>query len=190
MRTRTLCVVAAMGVLAAVFPMLAGPAMATNIGDDHACTPGYWKTHPGDWPVAGVTDPTETDTVLPGGKLIDYFQLPVLVAPGTGTPVIPVALRDLNGDGYDDTMMQALGFSGGPGVMGASRILMRAATAAYLNAADERLFFPLRRREDIVIPVRDALASGDRMTIVELAEELDWVNNSLPCPLGGMPATP
>ncbi len=190
MRTRTLCVVATMGLLVAVFPMLAGPAAATNIGDDHACTPGYWKTHPGDWPVAGVTSPTETDTVLPGGKLIYYFQLPVLDAPGTGTPVIPVALRDLNGDGMDDTMMQALNFGGGPGIRGAARILMRAATAAYLNAADERLYYPLGRRADIVIPVRDALESGSRMQIIELAEELDWVNNSLPCPLGGMAATP
>ena len=190
MRTRTLCVVAAMGVIVGMFPLFAMPAVATNVGNDHACTPGYWKTHPGDWPTAGVTDPSETDTVLPGGKLIYYFQLPVLDPPGTGTPVIPLAYRDLNGDGQDDTMMQALNFGGGRGLMGGARILMRAATAAYLNAADERLAYPLGRRADIVVPVKQALESGSRWQMVSLAEELDWVNNSLPCPLGGMSATP
>jgi len=183
MRKRLLGVVIAGGVLASMVPVFGGVAHATLIGNTAACTPGYWKTHTSNWPTAGVTTPDETDTVLPGGLVTDYFQLPALVPPGTGATVIPVAYRDLNGDGSVDTMLVALNLQGGPGLKGAAQILMRAATASYLNAADERMAFPLRRREDIIVPMKAALASGDRAQIIALATFLDGVNNSLPCPL-------
>jgi len=53
--------------------------------------------------------------------------------------------------------------------------------AAWLNAAHERLGYPLRRNE-FVAEVNAAIASGDRQTMLDLAAELDSLNN-LGCPL-------
>lgn len=79
------------------------------------------------------------------------------------------------------TLLEALQFRGGPGVDGAERILLRAAVAAYLNAVHDGLGYPLRRGQ-IVRRVNNALASGDRDTILEAARKLDRLNN-LGCPL-------
>lgn len=62
---------------------------------------------------------------------------------------------------------------------------MRAAVAAWLNAANEGLGFPMRRWSDpgnIVPSVNMAIASGDRATMLDLAAILDDANN-LGCPL-------
>ncbi len=50
-----------------------------------------------------------------------------------------------------------------------------------LNAAHDGLGYPLRRGQ-IIRSVNAALASGDRTRILELARELDRMNN-LGCPL-------
>jgi hypothetical protein len=55
------------------------------------------------------------------------------------------------------------------------------AVAALLNAASPEVDFPLTEAE-IIAQVNAALASGDRDTILALAEELDTFNN-LFCPL-------
>jgi hypothetical protein len=79
------------------------------------------------------------------------------------------------------TFEEALRLRGGPGVDGATRILLRAAVAAVLNAAHDGLGYPLRRGQ-IITMVNEALASGDRQTILEVKDELDRMNN-LGCPL-------
>jgi hypothetical protein len=79
----------------------------------------------------------------------------------------------------DTTLLQALSFQGGPTVQDAKNILLRAAAAAYLNSFD--LDYPLTTAE-VVSMVNDALASGDRATILALAATLD-ANNNLGCPL-------
>jgi hypothetical protein len=92
----------------------------------------------------------------------------------------------------DATFRQALRFKGGPGLDGAYRILMRSATAAWLNAAHEGLGYPLRRNSvseltgeaSLVDQVNKAIASGKRAKMLALYEKLDMYNN-LGCDLGG-----
>jgi hypothetical protein len=76
------------------------------------------------------------------------------------------------------TLLQALSFQGGPTVQDAKNILLRAAAAAYLNSL--AVDYPLTDAE-VVSMVNSALASGDRATILALAELLD-ANNNLGCP--------
>lgn len=135
------------------------PAQAYNIGDD-GCTPGYWKNHTSNWF-------EEPGVAIPVGKTLR----------GAGY-VTTDALRG-------DTLLEALSYKGGSGAAGAERILLRAAAAAYLNAAHEGLGYPLRRNADpgnFVAVVNDAIASGDRATMLEVAAWLDEANN-LGCPL-------
>jgi len=79
-------------------------------------------------------------------------------------------LADLS---LDDTLR----LGGGGGVDGAKKILARAAVALLLNEAS---FEP---SVSWVIPnVNSAFASGDRDTILDLAEEFDIYNNLGPPP--------
>ncbi len=139
--------------------VLASPVSATNIGNE-GCTPGYWKNHTDNWfEDVGVS--------------------------------IPVS-KTLGGAGFkpknvdkSDTLLTALQYHGGRGAAGAERILLRAAAAAYLNAAHEGLGYPYRRNNDplnIIESVNDAIASGNRARMLALATVLDDANN-LGCPL-------
>jgi hypothetical protein len=80
----------------------------------------------------------------------------------------------------DTTLLGALQGGGGPGIIGASRILLRAAVAAVLNA--ETVGYPLTT-DQIVAAVNSALASNNRSTILALASELDSLNNAGECQL-------
>jgi hypothetical protein len=81
---------------------------------------------------------------------------------------------------YDvDTLLQALSLKGGPGVDGAEQILLRAAVSALLNSTSVN--YPLTTAE-IITMTDNALATGDRATILSVASELDALNN-LGCPL-------
>ncbi len=142
------------------------PAQAVEIGDQ-GCTPGYWKQsqHFDSW------QETQPD------RLLTFDHASPDIPPFVNTT------NDLNNDGAADTYLAALNFGGGNGLQGAERILMRAAVAAWLNAATEDLGYPLRR-SDFVPQVNDAIASGDRATMLSLASLLDDLNNSLEgCPL-------
>jgi hypothetical protein len=150
------------GALALAAAVLSGTpaANAVEIGHD-GCTPGYWKNHEGKWQEA-----------QPGSLFSNKF--------GTdGTTGYLVGL----------TFEEALQGGGGPGVRGAEKILARAATAAYLNAAHEGLGYPWRRnaeglggRPPLVPTVRAAINSADRDTMLDLAARLD-ADNNLGCPL-------
>lgn len=141
---------------------VAAPANAVEVGNE-GCTPGYWKNHTDNW-----------QETRPGNLLT--FDHPSIAFP----PFAPTS-TDLDGDGAADTFLDALSFKGGNGLVGAERILFRAAVAAWLNAAHEGLGYPLRRNE-FVAEVNAAIASGDRQTMLDLAAELDSLNN-LGCPL-------
>lgn len=147
----------------------AGPAGAVTVGPDQGCTPGYWKTHTASW-----EEYTPTMTL---GQLFSF----------------PGALSSFS----SQSLLDALAGGGGPGVSGATTILMRAAVAAYLNSAHDSIGYPLRRSlpspfepwasdprfaAGIKGAVNDALASQDRTTILALATTLDNANN-LGCPL-------
>jgi hypothetical protein len=78
-------------------------------------------------------------------------------------------------------MLDALRYPGGNGLPGAARILLRAAVAAVLNARSPAINYPLSVAQ-IQFAVNNALASGDRDTMLDLASSLDR-NNNLGCPL-------
>jgi hypothetical protein len=116
------------------------------------CTPGYWKTHTSAWQCYSTT--TTVGSVF--------------------HPVV----ASLSGN----TLLQALQGSGGSDLAGAETILLRAATAALLNACPSRgLTYPLTDAQ-IISMVNAALATGNRDTILTLATTLDTYNN-LGCPL-------
>ena len=141
------------------------PAGATAIGMQ-GCTPGYWKNHTDSW--------LETPTWgIPTSKLV--------------TSAYAGAAQRPNLKGV--TFLEALQGGGGPGVDGAAKVLARAATAAWLNAAHEGLGYPWRRtgkgldgRPPLVATVDAAFLSGDRATMLALAQRLD-ADNNLGCPL-------
>jgi hypothetical protein len=118
------------------------------------CTPGYWKQshHFDSW--VGYT-PTQT--------LESVFDVP----------------DSLNKDNV--SLVTALNGGGGPGVAGASSILLRAAVASLLNAANPGVDFTMTTAE-VIAAVNAALASNDRATILALAASLD-ADNNLGCPL-------
>jgi hypothetical protein len=94
---------------------------------------------------------------------------------------------NLNGDNVpNDSLLDALSYSGGPDAAGGARILLKQAVAALLNAASG--FYPLTTAQ-VIGMVNSALATGDRSTMVALAKSLDELNN-LQCPCGntGCPA--
>ncbi len=125
------------------------------------CTPGFWKNHPDIWPAP--YKPSQT----------------------VGSVFSGVDLSLAN-----KTLSDALGFGGGAGVVGAQEILLRAAVAALLNAANDEIDYPLTPAE-VIAQVNAALATGNRDTILELASKLDGYNN-LGCPINafGTPTGP
>jgi hypothetical protein len=75
------------------------------------------------------------------------------------------------------TLLQALSFGGGSGTEGAARILLRAGVAALLNAAHPEVSYLLSTAQ-VIDEVSEALASGSRDTILDLADRLDRANNA------------
>ena len=152
------------GVLVALVAVIATMTVAPTahaVGTgQEGCTPGYWKNHTDSWQEA---------------------------APG-----------DLFGSAYTSaranvaglTLHEALQGGGGSGADGAAKILARAATAAWLNAAHDDVGYPWRRvgpgeggRRGLVATVNAAYASGSRATMLDLATRLDNDNNLAECPL-------
>ncbi|WP_435745717.1 hypothetical protein [Nocardioides sp. SYSU DS0663] len=156
-RAVKLTAIASLLSVAAVAPVHAG-----NSGTTEGCTPGYWKNHTENW-----------------------YEKPDLKIPSNLGLEKPWAGFDVSKALEGDTLLDALKYRGGKGAEGAERILLRAAVASWLNAAHEELEFPLRRDggSDPFVPrVNAAIASGDRAQMLDLAAELDRVNN-LGCPL-------
>jgi hypothetical protein len=75
-----------------------------------------------------------------------------------------------------DTLLTALAYKGGKNTIGAARILLRAAVAAILNAANSEVNYPLAEA-GVLGAVNLALSSHDRDTMLDLANELDTYNN-------------
>jgi hypothetical protein len=121
---------------------------------EEGCTPGFWM------------QPQHLDAWVgysPDQTLESVFDVP-------------------DAFGLDNvTLLAALDFEGGPTTADAAEVLLRQAVAALLNAASPEVDYPLTEAE-IIAAVNAALATGDRATILDLAEELDTFNN-LFCPL-------
>jgi uncharacterized membrane protein len=127
------------------------------------CTPGYWRQsqHFDSWP-APYAPTTLVRTVfnvapfLQGGKL------------------------DLDGNGTDDTLVDALKYNGGAGDKGAARNLLRAGVAALLNAASPGVDYQLSSAQ-VIGQVNGALTKS-RSVMLSVAAKLDTYNNA-GCPL-------
>lgn len=122
-------------------------------------TPGFWKNKgvKVGWP--SPYDPS--DTLLEAG-----FVLPV-------DPMDDNSKRPVKGD---DSLLDALNYKGGDGVSGMAQTLLRAATAALLNAAETEITYPLTEAE-VLEQVNATLATEDRMIMEDLKDELDYYNN-------------
>lgn len=160
--------------LGLVASLVAVASADSQVGGDQGCTPGYWKNHLDNWPSLVSTD--------------DDF--------GNGdarpTSIIDHRFSDLNPFGlgaYESkTLAQALGFKGGTGIDGAAQILFRAASAAWVNAADDRINYPYTRWPKFAsIPnIHDMVAAslGNRDAMIAVAAKLDAANNGAGgCPL-------
>jgi hypothetical protein len=134
--------------------LAAGNAYAGDACDE-GCTPGYWKQeqHFGSW-----TPPYAPDTNLRSVFVTSPAEL------------VP-----------DDTLLEALNYNGGPGVQGATQILLRAAVAALLNASSPDVSFPVSVGH-VVNTTIDRIESQYRPTILTRAAYFDSINN-LNCPL-------
>jgi hypothetical protein len=143
-------------------PTTANCATATTPGENavkcweqppqgQGCTPGFWKTHPTD----AVWGPTGYS---PNQTLESVFDVP-------------------NSLGLDNvTLVDALGFGGGPGTLGAAKILLRAAVAGALNDAHPNISYGYSG--NLIADVNAALASGNRSTMLALASHIDDLNNA------------
>jgi len=124
------------------------------------CTLGYWKQsqHFDSWPAQ----------YKPSDLVKNVFNV---------SPFLSGGKLDLNGDGKDDTLLDALNYTGGSGNTGAARNLLRQAVAALLNAASAQVDYPLSV-SSVISQVNAALASGNRNTMITLADRLDKLNNA------------
>jgi len=150
--------------------MLGVPASADQGGNGEGCTPGFWKNHL-DWKSYDDGTGATADDFVPDTDVEDALRIDV---PGTAFE--------------STTAIQALNLGGGAGVTGATKILLRAAVASYLNA-DAALDFPLRRfatgvngEPSMQSELQRVLDSGKRSEILAYATYLDGLNNSN-CPL-------
>lgn len=161
----------AIGLVAFVVYMLAvAPVMACE-----GNTPGYWKNPKREWPEGYYIyfrDPVTGDLIPPYWELIPLSR---------NTPIqdifnVPMVL-------YGDTLLDALGYHGGDSLLGATRILLRAAAAGILNCGDPNtnyLLDGLGSNDDgqiLIDMVNTALATNNRGTILDLAVTLDEWNN-------------
>ncbi|MCB9871860.1 MAG: hypothetical protein H6836_04475 [Planctomycetes bacterium] len=128
---------------------------APQIGGE-GCTPGYWKNHKNAWPAPLV--PSTTLGVAFGFSGIPSWQ-PTLDA---------------------QSMILALQGGGGSGLGGATKILMRAATAALLNATSSNVNYPLTINQVKLLVLDELSRPADSLTrerLLSLATRLDILNN-------------
>jgi hypothetical protein len=114
------------------------------------CTPGYWKNHLASWGPTGFA---------PSQALSTVFS--------------PTGLGTLG----SDTLLGALKYKGGSSLVEKKQILLRAAVASVLNAAHPGVSFGMSAAQ-VISAVNAALESNDATTVINLATELDKLNNA------------
>lgn len=128
---------------------------ATIITGGQGCSHGFWKNKafktPNQWLVAGFAANGSTTLGAAG-----------FVVPNQGGPTDAT------------TMIAALNFNGGSGVVGAQQILLRNAVASLLNS--KVVAYPLTPAQ-VISQVNAALATNDRDTMLALEAQLDVYNN-------------
>ena len=128
-------------------------------GISHGCTPGFWKNHTN-------TPPWPSSVYTPTTKVQAVFTIPA----GLGTAAQVAALNN-------ETLLDQLQGGGGASLISKAHILLRAATAAVLNANNGNPPYPLTVAQ-IIAQTNAALATLDGTTITNLATVLDNYNNA------------
>lgn len=149
-----LAVAAALGTGLWLFSPFARPTGMAAVVDVPSCAATYWSARTGDWPSKGRTAASEEDTILPTDTVSTYFYMKP-----------PTAYAN-------DSLVSALGYTGGDDLEGGRRLLLRSAVAALLSAADNRLNYPLHRAE-FVKDVKGALVGTSRSDMLTLAARLE-----------------
>lgn len=129
------------------------------------CTPGYWKNRGNRINSWGATGYAQRDLVRSAFNTASFSSV------------------------GNKALLHALSFKGGSTMGGAAEILLRAATAALLNAAHPKVDYPIATAA-VIADVNSALQkqggetnSQWRNRMLTLATQLDS-NNNLGCPLG------
>lgn len=133
------------GALAALIVSAAFLTTQQAKGCNEGCTPGFWKTHLSvpPWPTA-VCNANFGDGWhwLSSQPCPESMSILLYADQPWNTPVTTVfdvaclddeGRLDLNGDGVDDTLLDALNYQGGEGLNGKAQILLRIAVADVLN---------------------------------------------------------
>jgi hypothetical protein len=157
---------------ATVPPGGTGYAQVRNSQYYVAYTPGFWKNHTAD-------DPSGHNA----WQYTAYLTTDLLGI------VFPDACLDESPRGSaqafeDFTLLEALSFKGGRGNEGAKGTLLRIGVASLLNASINELMYPLDgfgmypySSTEIIEMVTTATCSGDRQEMLNLAYDLDQINN-------------
>jgi hypothetical protein len=125
--------------------------------------------------------PTATEGCTPGyWKQTQHFDSWVTYTP---TRTVGSIFTGVDSSLSGETLLAALQGGGGPGLVGAETILLRAAVAALLNTSNPSVHYPLTSAQ-VISEVNAALATSDPSTIPALATTLDNYNNGPGgCPL-------
>lgn len=118
--------------------------------DNQGCSPGFWKEHT----TEAVWGPTGFST----------------------NEIVASIFQGMHLSLHNDTLEQTLNYDGGPGILGAEKILLRSAVAALLNSAHPDIDYP-KMSDEVIAEVNEALQSDDRDAILDLKDELDADNN-------------
>jgi hypothetical protein len=172
-------------------PMVAQPAYSCYEG----CTPGFWKQdqHFQYWPAQVCVGDTPADGVwtfykpvaacsLFGGVLVDLgaspqdFLVRNLFDMGC---LLDGGILDLNGDGMDDTLLDALSYQGGDDTAGKAQILMRAAVAGVLNGMTMLHHPPSSIIQKAENAIEKACVTGNPNTMLYWGTFLDDQNNQV-----------
>jgi len=126
-------------------------------------TPGFWKNK-------GVKVGWTSPYIPKGGSATTLSEAGFIIP---DNPMDDNPKRIVN---EDDTLFEALNYKGGEDVSGMAQTLLRAATAALLNAVEANIAYPLTEAE-VLDQVNAALATEDRTIMEDLKDELDYYNN-------------
>jgi hypothetical protein len=121
---------------------------------DESCDLTNWKSFDNSWKLAAYSPRQSLESVF---DVPDQWQL------------------------VNDSLGQALSYSGGTSSADAARNLMKRAVPALLNAAHPGINYPLSPAE-VISRTNSALASGDRGTMNGVADELGKTEKGI-CPL-------
>ena len=131
-------------------------------------TPGYWKNHPAEWPInfTMTNYKGQTVAVTTFTNVRSVFNVP--------TSSTFSCIKS------GDKLMTALSYKGGSTLCGATQILLRAATAGLLNEISFGDAYPaFASPQDLINAVNAAIATGNRQTIINLANQIDYWNNGV-----------